>query len=106
MPVINRKLGAHSSTNERLRDRLVAEWQRAQDAEEPRPTIVEETDDSGNVVHVYVVWDAWANLEQEQRSAIITDAFWEAFGEKGLALTVAMGLLPEEAEKMGLEFAE
>jgi hypothetical protein len=100
MPVITKRIG--SSADGRLKQRLIAEW-RDQENIEPRPTIVQEQDESGVVVHVYVIWDEWMNMTQEERSAVITDAYWEAFGEAGLALTVAMGLLPDEAHRLGFK---
>ena len=100
MPVVVRK-SRQSATNQDLKRRLVAEWKES-GTEEPRPTIVHEEDDQGVVVHVYVVWDEWGPLSQEERSEIITEAYWEAFDVKGLALTVAMGLTSEEAKRMKL----
>lgn len=100
MPVITRT-SRTPATDQELKNRLVAEW-KDQDPKEPRPMIVQETDDSGVVVHVYVVWSEWGDLDQQARSEIITEAYWEAFDVKGLALTVAMGLTPEEAKRMNL----
>ena len=100
VPVITKKIGPHS--DEGLKQRLVAEWQN-RGSQEPRPTIIHEEDDAGVVVHVYVIWDEWADMGQEERSAAITDAYWEAFKEAGVALTVAMGLLPDEARRMGID---
>ena len=100
MPVVTRT-SRRPATNQDLKNRLVAEW-RNQNPTEPRPTIVQETDDQGVVVHVYVVWSAWGDLDQQARSEIITEAYWEVFDVQGLALTVAMGLTPEEANQMGV----
>jgi len=99
MPIINRKI--HSSSNTQLKARLIDEW-KEQGKVSPHPQIIQEADEDGHIVHVYVVWDDWGDLGQEERSAVITDAFWEVFEEKGLALTVAMGLTASEAAKMGL----
>jgi hypothetical protein len=100
MPVVVRR--QRRSSNDGLKQRLVAEW-REQTAADPRPKIIHEEDSQGQVVHVYVVWDEWGEMEQELRSEIITEAYWDAFGDAGLALTVAMGLTPKEAEKMGID---
>lgn len=51
----------------------------------------------------YVIWSEWGDLDQRMRSELITDAYWEVFDDKGLALTVAMGLTPEEATRMGIQ---
>jgi hypothetical protein len=98
MPVVTKKQ-RRTTANQELKDRLVAEW-RNLDAQEPKPLIYQEEDDQGVVVHVYVVWDDWGDLDQLERSEIITEAYWEVFDVKGLALTVAMGLTPEEAKRM------
>lgn len=100
MPVIIRK-PRESATNPDLKRRLIEEWKEI-GTQEPRPTIIHEEDEQGVVVHVYVVWEEWGALSQEERSEIITEAYWEAFDVKGLALTVAMGLTPEEGRRMKL----
>lgn len=98
MPIETRSL-RRPATNQDLKNRLVAEW-RDQNPTEPRPRIIQETNDQGEVVHVYVVWSEWGDLDQQARSEIITEAYWDVFGERGLALTVAMGLTSEEAARM------
>lgn len=100
MPVVTKRKPA-SATNESLKQRLVEEW-RETGTREPRPMIVQEEDEQGVVVHVFVVWDDWADLDQQARSELITEAYWEVFQERGLALTVAMGLTAEEARRMGV----
>ena len=100
MPVVTikpRKAVEHQD----LKNRLIDEW-RENPSQEPRPYIIHEEDEHGAVVHVYVVWEDWGDLDQMTRSEIVTEAFWEAFGEKGLALTGAMGLTSEEAKRMWL----
>jgi hypothetical protein len=100
MPVVTKKQ-RRTTPNQELKDRLVAEW-RNEAAPNPRPYIVQEENDQGHVVHVYVVWDEWGDLDQQQRSEVITEAYWEVFDVQGLALTVAMGLTSEEAKRMGI----
>lgn len=100
MPVVTRNI--HKNIiNEELKQRLVDEW-RDKSTQEPRPLIIHETDEQGQVIHVYVVWTEWGNLDQRMRSELITEAYWEVFDVKGLVLTVAMGLTPEEAKRMGI----
>lgn len=100
MPIVTKKLRAPVA-NQELKIRLVDEW-RNRGTQEPRPIIVQEEDDQGHVVHVYVVWSDWGDLDQQARSELITEAYWEVFDAAGLALTVAMGLAPEEAKRMGV----
>lgn len=102
MPVEKRKKQEWSGNNEDLRLRLVDEW-RGQVSTEPRPYIIEEEDPRSAAVHVYVIWETWADLDQQARSEVITDAFWEFYGPKrGQDLLVAMGLTPVEATRMGI----
>lgn len=100
MPVVTKRR-SQLATNQDLKNRLVDEW-RDNGSQEPRPYIIQEEDEQGVVVHIYVVWDDWGDLDQQGRSEVITEAYWEVFDVKGLALTVAMGLTPEEAKRMGI----
>jgi len=105
MPIVIRKPRSSSAAlRPDLKRRLVEEW-REVGTQEPRPTIVREEDDEGHVVHVYVVWNEWGDLNQEERSELITEAYWEVFDVAGLALTVAMGVTPAEAKRMNLPTA-
>lgn len=89
---------------EALKLKLRAEWDNTNATSPGAPEIREETDRAGNVVHVYVIWDEWRNLDQLQRSELITDAFISKYGEPAIAhFTVAMGLTVDEAHKMGIE---
>lgn len=100
MPIVNRK-PRKAATDQDLKKRLIDEW-RSVGSQEPRPTIIQEEDEQGIVVHVYVVWDDWGELDQQARSELITEAYWEVHDVAGLALTVAMGLTSEEARRMGV----
>lgn len=54
--------------------------------------------------HLFVIWSKWENLEQMVRSRIIFDAYTAAKGEaEAVKVTVAMGLTPPEAERLGLQ---
>jgi hypothetical protein len=85
---------------------LMAEWQSPKPS--GQPLIVIEGEDP-EPSHIYVIWDAWANLSQTERSEIIMDVIDNLSGEHRLtnqsAITVAMGLTSQEAERMGLEAA-
>jgi hypothetical protein len=87
-----------------LTDRLVAEW-KAKASKAEQPVIIEEGGGPHQPLHVYVVWDEWGELNQLERSTIIVDAFERRYGKtKALNLTVAMGLTPREADRMGIEY--
>lgn len=103
MPVTTRNLADRHADDKRYQDlkrRLVAEWNNQQSAE-PRPDILQETDRNGNVVHVYVTWEEWADLDAQWRSELIVDALQEANGEAAvLELTLAMGLTVAESARL------
>ena len=61
-----------------------------------------------DLLHLYVVWGEWAGMGQRERSKIIMNAYQLArpeHPENVTAVTVAMGLTPEEAKRMGIEYA-
>ncbi len=93
-----------NAETEALKSKLLAEWDNTNATAPGAPEIREETDRAGNVVHVYVIWDEWRNLDQLQRSELITDAFISKYGEQAINhFTVAMGLTADEARRMGIE---
>ena len=56
-------------------------------------------------IHLYIIWDDWADLPQRDRSEIIMDAY-EATHEAPdvMRVTFAMGLTRAEASKAGLKY--
>jgi hypothetical protein len=71
--------------------------------EQGQPLVFEEPPEPAPVNQIYVVWDDWASLSQQQRSEIILRAYERAKGEQpALKITVAMGLTATEAENMGI----
>lgn len=53
--------------------------------------------------HVRVIWDRWKELDDEQRAAVIEDAYGQAEGAQAAAeITLAEGLTPPEALALGL----
>jgi len=68
-----------------------------------QPLILEEEVPSTKSRHVRVIWDRWKELEDEERSAIISQAYAEAEGtEASKVVTIADGLTPQEASALGL----
>ena len=95
-----------------LRAALTAEWKKP--GTDPYPVIIEDTDAEnrfGNpfgrrpTTHLYVIWDAWEDLEPGERSEIIMDAY-EATHELSdvVRVTVARGLTPADADKIHLAY--
>lgn len=61
--------------------------------ERPHPT----------TIHLVVIWSKFQGIEQVIRSSIILDAFVAAKGiPEAQKVTVAMGLTPDEAQRMGI----
>jgi hypothetical protein len=68
-----------------------------------QPLILEELVPSTKSRHVRVIWDRWKELDDEERSAVIIDAYTEAEGAVAAAeITIAEGVTPHEALALGL----
>ena len=66
------------------------------------PDIVIERPHS-STIHLVVIWSKFQGIEQVVRSSIILDAFTAVKGiPEAQKVTVAMGLTPDEAQRMGL----
>ena len=104
MPLRNRRSAERTPETSDLQLRLVEEWRDpSEEAEEP--VIIEETHAENLPTHLYVIWRAWGDLSQRDRSEIIMDAYEEVRGPDGaLLVSVAMGLTPAEAERMGIRY--
>jgi hypothetical protein len=91
-------------TEQQLIDRLVKEWKNPI-ANASQPVILEEHDSAKRLVHIYVVWDDWASLNAEERSNIILDAAQIVKSHnQSIDITVAMGLTPDEADRLRLDY--
>lgn len=67
-----------------------------------QPLILEERVPSTKSRHVRVIWDRWKELDDEQRAAVIEDAYSQAEGPQAAAeITLAEGLTPPEALALG-----
>lgn len=61
--------------------------------ERPHPT----------TVHLFVIWSKFIGVDQAVRSTIILDSYAAVKGvHEAQKVTVAMGLTPDEAKKMGI----
>lgn len=69
------------------------------------PLIVEDPIPRSDLLHVYVLWSQWQNVQDElQRSSIILDAYQQVRGEEEMRrISVAMGVTQQQAEAMGLD---
>lgn len=103
MPVIKKKLRPEHPDHRRFVDELVRHLRNEADLP-PMPRIIEEDDPLSKNMHVYVLWDAWSSVSERERSEIILEAYAEARSQlEMLRITIAMGLTPLEAKKVGIE---
>ena len=65
---------------------------------------MEEKGRDGKLVHVYVIWDKWSQVELGERSEIIMDAAEKVLPPHvAMGITIAMGLTSDEAAHIGLK---
>ena len=64
--------------HEALLKKLVQEF--TESSANLQPLILEEKIPSTKLRHVRVIWDRWKDLDDEQRSAVIVDAYTQAEG--------------------------
>src|SRR5438552_12108253 len=104
MPVKKLVRSTPSPAARALLNRLVEEW-RQPDPAAQQPIIVEESGGTNQPVHLYVIWDDWAPLGYIERSEVIMDAYEEIHGRnRSSNVTVAMGLTPAEADRLGIRY--
>lgn len=86
-------------------DRLAQEWAHPQN-DSSEPVIIEESEHQQVPSHLYVIWSEWRPLSQCERSKAIVNAYEQVRGRAfALNVSVAMGPTPEEAQRMGIEYA-
>ena len=91
---------------EELVNRLKQEYL-APSAGEVEPLLIELDDKRrSSTIHLYVIWEDWARIDQQARTEIIVEAYEAARGtQQALRVTIAMGLTKAEAKRMGIEYA-
>ncbi|HEY1691720.1 MAG TPA: hypothetical protein VGG39_06145 [Polyangiaceae bacterium] len=100
MPV-RTSLRRHGLPDEAELRRALSDELRAPHAEGEPDIVIEQP--APGTTHLFVTWSRWDGFEQTVRARIILDAFEDARGEdEVLKVTVAMGLTPEEAARMGI----
>src|SRR6266487_1562327 len=101
MPVKKMPRSGPSPVGQSLLNRLVDEW-RSPDPGAQQPIIIEDGGGQNQPLHIYVVWDDWSPLGSIERSEVIMDAYEQVRGRSGAGqVTVAMGLTPIEADRLG-----
>ena len=104
-----RKLNAETDlTAEHLqmKDQIVAEMQRPEDAPASTngPVVLMEEGRYAKTKHYYVVWDQFADLDQETRGSIVFQAVKEFDADEAMGTTIAMGFTRSEAEALELTY--
>lgn len=90
---------------EAFAQRLVEEIQNPQPGA-AAPIIILENQGQQTPTHLYVIWSQWGQFTQLERSEIVLEAYRAAKGLVFAAtLRVALGLTPEEAERLGIAYA-
>lgn len=86
--------------HEDLVELLADEIARGQNAQ---PACIEEEYAVTHSRHIYVVWDRWSNLPDDERTDVIVRAYAKAEGEEVAEnIAVAIGVTGDEAVNMGL----
>ncbi len=88
-----------------LERRLAEEW-RSPQSPPAEPFIIEDGDAERGPLSLYVIWNAWRDLDPIERSEIIVNACEQARGRSFvLQVSSATGLTTAEAEQTGLQYA-
>ena len=93
------------SPDEPLVRELAAEWISAK-SDRTEPIIWIERSPLRVPSRVYVVWSQWRSIEHSRRSSIIMQAARRVLQPlESIGISLAMGLLPEEAKALGINKA-
>ncbi len=95
-------IGASSSPRltETLAQRLADEL--SSPGDQTQPLIIERHIRGTRSRHIWVIWDRWRDLNGEERTAVIADAYAKAEGfDAADDISIALGVLPEEAVALG-----
>jgi hypothetical protein len=100
MPVRDSLKTSGAASESELQAELEAELESPKETGEP-DIVIERPHPS--TVHLFVIWSKFSGLEQSVRSSIILDSYAAVKGvPESQKVTVAMGLTPDEAKRMGI----
>ena len=106
MPIERRLRRTNPEEKNELARLLHHEWTKPKKTGQPRIIIEGE---KRQPMHIYVIWDKWAERTQTERSEIIMDVVENLAGPDAIPgdspITVAMGLTVVEAKRMGIKSA-
>ena len=89
---------------EKLTEILKKEW-RTPTLGVIEPVLIEEPSGVEDYKRLYVIWSRWKGFSQRQRTEIILKSYRSARPVDALNVTTVMGLTPEEAADMGIQYA-
>lgn len=102
MPVRELKVALVES-HQQLVDELSAEWRQTVPSN-TEPLVLLERDNQKRIVHIYVIWSKWQGIDRVVRSEIIMESAQKVLGpSEAINVTIAMGLLPDEAKQFGIQ---
>lgn len=107
MPVVKRKeqFSGHPDHEALLAELTENLNQEAPEGSMAQPLILEEEIRGSTRFRIYVLWDRWNSVKDEERSQIILEAYQKAYGsEKMLNASLAMGVTSLEAMQLGISF--
>ncbi len=88
-----------------LENRLSQEWKSPQ-SPPAEPFIIEDGEPQKGPLNLYVIWNAWQDLDPIERSEIIVNACEQVRGRNFVTKVLsATGLTTAEAEQMHLQYA-
>jgi hypothetical protein len=103
MPVHQRKPPPRHSRSD-LVEELARELKKHEGKPGPGiPDVYEEEQPYGDSLHVTVIWDKWSDVREEERGAIILDAYEQAKKDDVPRITMVLGLTPDEAKRLGID---
>jgi hypothetical protein len=88
-------LGRHAELVQRLAKELAY-------GDRPQPAFIEQLMPYTNSRHVYVIWDQWTELPEDERSDIILRAYSSHEGDASDNIAFGVGMTGQEALDVGL----
>ena len=84
-----------------LEERLARELKKP--SKDGQPLVFEDPPKPKPITRLYVVWDDWSDMRQQDRSEVILNAYERSKGTAAaLKIISAMGLTTAEADRMGI----
>ena len=105
MPVRRFESNVVDPAGQFLEEKLIQEWKHPQ-ADAAEPIIVEsKRENHEHPTHLYVIWDAWAEIDPFERSVMIMRAYEVTHSSDDiLYVTAAEGLTFQEADQRKIRY--